>query len=295
MITRLRAALAAVLLLTATGCAREVAHSVKAGTYRNAPVILISIDTLRADHLPAWGYRAGSTPNLDRLARQSVLFRNAYSHCPLTLPSHVSVISGLLPPRHGVRDNIGFRFESRDRNTLPEVLRRNGYRAGAAVSSYVLRGETGLRALFDDYDDDIEFRPGSVLAELERPGAETAAIAERWVDENRTRPFFYFLHIYEPHAPYNAPAPFRWSAPTAYDAEIAYADSIVGGFLDHLRERGLFDRAIIIVIGDHGEGLGDHGESTHGLLLYREALHVPLIVKLPHDDGGGTTVGSPVG
>ena len=295
MVIRLRLRFAVALLLTAAACARHGKPAAGARVYRHAPVILISIDTLRADHLPAWGYRGVSTPNLDALRQQSVLFRNAYSHCPLTLPSHVSVFSGLIPPDNGVRDNIGYRFEPRGRPTLPEVLRHNGYRAGAAVSSYVLRAETGLGALFDSYDDEIEFRPGSVLAELERPGAETAAIAERWIDQNSAAPFFYFLHIYEPHAPYNAPEPFRTAASSAYDAEIAYADSIIGGFLDHLRQRGVFDRAIIVLIGDHGEGLGEHGESTHGMLLYREALHVPLLVKLPGGTDAGTAIDTPAG
>ncbi|HEX9161476.1 MAG TPA: sulfatase, partial [Thermoanaerobaculia bacterium] len=233
MAIRLRYALATLLLFAAAACGRSAKVAAGPRAFPKAPVILISIDTLRADHLPAYGYDGVATPNLDRLRQQSVLFRNAFAHCPLTLPSHASVLTGLLPPDNGVRDNIGYRLDPRASVTLPEAMRRNGYSTGAAVSAYVLRSETGLGPLFDSYDDDIEFRPGSLLAELERPGVETAGIAERWIDQHDRTPFFYFLHIYEPHAPYNAPEPFRSASRTAYDGEIAYADSIVGGFLDH--------------------------------------------------------------
>jgi choline-sulfatase len=264
-------------------------------TFPNAPIILISIDTLRADHLPAWGYDGVKTPNIDRLVRDGVIFRNAYSHCPLTLPSHVTLLTGKLPVDTGVRDNIGYRFASPDGMTLPEILRRRGYATAAAVSAYVLRGETGLRTIFDSYDDQFDFEPGAGAGEIERPGTLTAASAERWIEKNDRKPFFFFLHVYEPHAPYHAPEPFRSASRTPYDAEIAYADSIVGSFLDRLRARGDYDRSIIVLLSDHGEGLGDHGEREHGVFLYREVLHVPLVIKLPGNSASGSSIDDPVG
>lgn len=284
--------LSAIILASACwGRSRPVVRK----TFPNAPIILISIDTLRADHLPAWGYDGVKTPSIDRLVRDGVIFRNAYSHCPLTLPSHVTLLTGKLPVDTGVRDNIGYRFASRDGTTLPEILRRRGYATAAAVSAYVLRGETGLRTIFDSYDDKFDFVPGAGAGEIERAGAMTAASAERWIESNGNKPFFFFLHLYEPHAPYRAPEPFRSASRTPYDGEIAYADSIVGSFLDRLRARGDYDRSIIVLLSDHGEGLGDHGEREHGVFLYREVLHVPLVIKLPGNAASGSSVDDPVG
>jgi len=235
-------------------------------------IILISIDTLRADHLHAYGYRGVGTPNIDALARDGVLYQNAWSHCPLTLPSHLSMLTGLLPPEHGVRDNAGYRFDSKVHPTLASLLRDNGYATGAAVSAYVLRAATGANAGFDDYDDAIGVVDGAPLGALQRSGRITEAIAERWIDAHQTKPFFYFLHIYEPHTPYQ---------PT-YDADVAASDAIAGSLLAHLKQRGIYDDALIILTSDHGEGLMDHGEAEHGVFLYREDLRVPLIVKVPH-------------
>jgi tetratricopeptide (TPR) repeat protein len=235
------------------------------------PIILISIDTLRADHLSAYGYRGAATPHLDGLARDSVVYRNAWSHCPLTLPSHLSMLTGLLPPEHGVRDNAGYHFDGGAHPTVARLLREKGYRTGGAISAYVLRSATGVSDGFDDYDDAIGVIDGAPLGALQRPGAATEAIAERWIDAHAKEPFFYFLHLYEPHAPY---------APT-YDADVAASDRITGALLEHLRKTGLYDRALIILVSDHGEGLMEHGEQEHGVFLYREDLHVPLMVKLP--------------
>jgi tetratricopeptide (TPR) repeat protein len=235
------------------------------------PIILISIDTMRADHLPAYGYRGVETPQLDGLARDSVVYRNAWSHCPLTLPSHLSMLTGLLPPEHGVRDNAGYHFDGGAHPSVAKLLREKGYRTGGAVSAYVLRGATGVSDGFEDYDDAIGMIDGAPLGALQRPGTATEAIAERWIDAHAKEPFLYFLHIYEPHAPYS---------PT-YDADVAASDRIVGTLLEHLRKTGLYDRALIILVSDHGEGLMEHGEQEHGVFLYREDLHVPLMVKLP--------------
>src|SRR5580765_874015 len=158
------------------------------------PVILISIDTLRADHLPAYGYRAIRTPAIDALARDGIVYRNAWSHCPLTLPSHLSILTGLLPPEHGVRDNAGYRFDGDAHPTVAGLLRARGYRTGAAVSAYVLRGATGVGSGFQEYDDAIGVVDGAPLGALQRSGAVTEKVAERWLGGQVNEPFFYFLH-----------------------------------------------------------------------------------------------------
>lgn len=276
-----------VSLLPLLACSRSETPS----AYPNAPVILISIDTLRADHLRLYGYKNVATPNIDALAHDGVTFDYAISHVPLTLPSHVSILTGLLPPTNGVRNNLGFRYEASKFISLPQVLKQHGYATGAAVSSYVLRGETGLRDAFDFYDDAVEQRHGVNASEYQRGGAATVAVLTKWLESVETKPFFAFLHLYEPHAPYSPPEPFR-SQFAPYDGEIAYADRIVGDFLDDLKRRGIYDRAIIVLLSDHGEGLGDHGEQQHGALLYIEELRVPLVIKLPKSARGGTRVAS---
>jgi arylsulfatase A-like enzyme/Flp pilus assembly protein TadD len=256
-----------------------------------APVVLISVDTLRSDRLPAYGYRGVATPAIDRLRRDGVLFQSAWSPCPMTLPSHLTMLTGLQPPEHGVRSNAGYTF--RGGASLPTLLRSHGYATGAAVTSFVLRAETGLGALFEAYDDAIDPRPGAVFADYQRAGGAAVASARRWTDEHRNRPFFYFLHLYEPHVPYEPPEPFRSRHGSGYDGEVAAADALVGEFLDHLRALGVYDRALVILTSDHGEGLGDHGEEQHSILLYREAIQVPLLVKLPGNRRAGGTVTAP--
>ena len=233
-------------------------------------VILISIDTLRADRVGR-----GLTPNLDALANDSIRFRSAWSHCPLTLPSHVSIFTGLLPPEHGVRDNAGYRFDGAKHPTLASLLRANGYRTGGAVSGYVLREDTGAAAGFEDYDDAIGVIDGAPTGSLQRRGRVTAKIAQEWIAAHANEPFFYFLHLYEPHTPYAK----------SYDDDVREADAIVGEFIRFLKERKLYDDALIVVLSDHGEGLGDHGEEEHGVFLYREALQVPLLIKLQRRRG----------
>ncbi|HWW62869.1 MAG TPA: sulfatase, partial [Thermoanaerobaculia bacterium] len=281
------------LLLTAACTRRE--PSAAAVTAPGAPVILISIDTLRADHLPAFGYRGVETPAIDALRNDSILFTSAWSHVPLTLPSHVSILTGELPPDNGVRNNIGFPFDAAKHTTIPSLLRQHGYATGAAISAYVLRGNTGLASAFDFYDDRIAVRGGEVLGHLQRPGSESAQIAQQWIDDHASAPFFFMLHLFEPHSPYTPPEPFRTKyASQPYDGEIAAADAVVGAFLDHLKQKGIYDRAVIILLSDHGEGLRDHGEDEHGIFLYREAIHVPLMVKLPKSERAKSTVETPV-
>jgi tetratricopeptide (TPR) repeat protein len=257
------------------------------------PVILISIDTLRSDHLPAYGYRGVETPAIDALRGDSILFERAYAHVPLTLPSHATMFTGVLPAQNGLRDNTGFHLANVP--TIAELLKRNGYATGAAVSAFVLRRETGISRGFDFYEDQIDVANSGVnIGRVQRSGKETVAIAERWIEANAGRPFFLFVHLYEPHTPYDPPEPYKGRYSSHYDGEIAYADSIVGEFLDRLRQQGIYDRAAILLLSDHGEGLNDHGEPEHGIFLYREALQVPLIVKLPRQDRRSTSVSTPV-
>jgi tetratricopeptide (TPR) repeat protein len=209
----------------------------------------------------------------------------------MTLPSHVSILSGLLPPQNGVRNNLGYTFEGSKHESLPKLLKGAGYATGAAVSAYVLRGSTGLGAEFDDYDDAISSRADASVGELQRSGDVTLGIAQKWIAGHASDRFFYFLHLFEPHSPYTPPEPFRSRyAALPYDGEIAAADAILGRFLESLKQSGIYDRALIVVLSDHGEGLGDHGEGEHGVFLYREAIHVPLLVKLPGSERAGTTV-----
>jgi choline-sulfatase len=266
-----------VLLAGAAACSRGERHP---------PVILISVDTLRADHLPAYGYKGVETPALDALRRDSILYENAYAHVPLTVPSHAALLTGLLPFANGVRDNSGFRLAP-SILTIAGALKTAGYATGAAVSTFALRRDRGLASGFDFYDDELSD---------ERPGVETAARLERWIDGAGDRPLFAFLHVYEPHAPYAPPEPFRSRyAARPYDGEIAAADAAVGGFLEHLKKRGLYRRALIVFLSDHGEGLNDHGEDEHGVFLYREAIRVPLFVRRPGGEEAGSVVGAPVG
>jgi tetratricopeptide (TPR) repeat protein len=278
------------LLLLLAACNRE-----QPVAEENAPVILISIDTLRADRLPAYGYDKIATPAIDALRRDGILFDNAYSHCPMTLPSHISMLTGKLPTEHGVRNNLGYRFDAAKHTTLPQTLKARGYATGAAVSSYVLRADTGLGAAFDFYDDAIPVATSGAASQHQRPGAATLAAARTWISRQASQPFFFMFHIYEPHAPYTPPEPYRSRYAEPYDGEVAHADAITGELLEFLKTSGIYDRATIILTSDHGEGLWQHGEDQHGILLYREVLHVPLIVKLPKNARAGERVAAPVG
>jgi arylsulfatase A-like enzyme/Flp pilus assembly protein TadD len=263
------------------------------GRPSSPPVIIISIDTLRSDRLPMYGYRGVETPHLDALRADSILYQRAYSHCPLTLPAHTSMLSGLLPSEHGVRDNIGFTV-SKEVPLLPQLLKEKGYRTGAAISAFVLRRDTGLARGFDFYDDEVEpLGAAQVIGRVQRDGRETARIATNWIESQAGSPFFFFLHLYEPHTPYLPPEPFLSRYKDRYDGEIAYSDAIVGDVLAGLKSKGLYDDALIIVTSDHGEGLNDHGEEEHGIFLYREALQVPLLVKMPRAKHAGSTVDAP--
>ncbi|HEV7517641.1 MAG TPA: sulfatase-like hydrolase/transferase [Thermoanaerobaculia bacterium] len=267
-----------------------------APSYPGAPIILISIDTLRSDHLPAYGYAGVETPALDALRRDAILCERAYSHYPMTLPSHASILTGLLPTQHGVRDNVGYPLDGDRYPTLARLLKAAGYETGGAVSTYVLRHTTGIAAGFDSYEDSIEVQGGERLDDVQRAGGETARRGLDWIRGRAAgKPFFFFLHLYEPHTPYTPPEPWKSRyRDHPYDGEIATADAIVGNFLDELKKLAIYDRAVVLLLSDHGEGLNDHGERQHGIFLYRETLQVPLLLKLPGGERKGATLAAPV-
>ncbi len=283
--------IAIVVVSLVAACGKRLIGSPSATT----PVILISIDTLRSDHLPAYGYKGVATPNIDALRADSILYEHAYSHVPMTLPSHVSILTGMLPSDSGIRDNIGNRL-SESIPTITELLKKNGYATGAAVSAFVLRRETGINHGFDFFEDSTKQVSGdsAALGRIQRKGGETLQAAQTWLDRQGSQPFFFFLHIYDPHTPYEPPEPFFSKYPNHYDGEIAYSDSVVGDLIASLKSKGIYDKALVILLSDHGEGLNEHGEEEHGMFLYREDLQVPLIVKLPKSRRGGTSVSVPV-
>ncbi len=264
----------------------------KASAPVNGPIVLISIDSLRADHLPAYGYTAGKTPAIDALAKDGIVFERAYAHVPQTFPAHAALLTGRLPFETGVRDVAGFTLPDSAR-TVAEILRDRGYATGGIVSSFLLRKATGIGRGFAFFDAELP-PPDDRFpnAWLMRDGAESEQVAEHWLDSIGTSRAFLFLHIAEPHAPYAAPERFDSQSP--YDNEIAYVDEIVGRLIRYLKTHQLYDRATILLVSDHGEGLGDHGEQGHGLLAYEESLHVPLIIKQPGGEAGKRRIATPV-
>ncbi len=242
-------------------------------------IVVITLDTTRADRLSPYGYMDASMPALERLAREGVIFDRAMTVAPLTLPAHSSVFTGLFPPRHGVRDNADRALAS-NHTTLAETLRAHGFRTGAFVSSVVLASDRGLAQGFDRYVD-VPASDDRRPRRLQRRGDEVMTDAIRWVDEVRSAPFFLWAHLYDPHRPYDPPEPYRSRHFDPYVGEIAFADAQIGRLLDRLRERGLLERTIVIVAGDHGESLGEHGEENHGIFVYENVLRVPLIIRVP--------------
>jgi choline-sulfatase len=250
-------------------------------------VLLVTIDTLRADHIGAYGAKNVETPTIDRLARQGVLFEHAYSQVPLTLASHTSLLTGTFPFHNGVQDFTGQPLKPEIRS-VAQSLQAQGYDTAAIVSSYVLDRSWGLNRGFDLYYD--VFKGSSFLENdpglVERKAGPSVDQALQWLRKSRSKPFFLWLHLYDPHSGYNPPEPFRTRfADSPYDGEIAYADHEVGRLIAYLKQRGLYDRMLIVLVSDHGESLGEHGEKEHGFFVYHSTLHVPLVVKPPLSSG----------
>src|SRR5262249_46577494 len=250
-------------------------------------VLIITIDTLRADHLGSYGYQGAQTPVLDGLAARGVRFAHARTVAPLTLPAHASLMTGTFPVQHGVRDNGGF-YLGDDQTTLATLLRTRGYRTGGFVAAFVLDRRWGIGQGFDRYFDDFDldkYRVEIGLDAAQRPGSEVVSKAIEWLDQDTAQPFLAWVHLYEPHAPYDPPDPIRARFPPtmigAYDAELATADLQVGRLLDHLAQTRRLERTLVVVLGDHGESLGDHGEEQHGFFIYDVDVRIPLILAGP--------------
>ena len=292
------ALLLGLLLITGFGCRPEQAPTAEISQDTPANLLLISLDTVRADHLGIYGAQDANTPNLDRLGREGAVFTAASSAVPLTLPSHATLMTGLLPLHHGLRLNgLGRLPESH--TTLAETLSASGFQTAAFVGAFVLDHRFGLDQGFSLYDDAIErSRDGrSPRLESERPAGVVVDRALAWLSgSSQKQPFFLFVHLYDAHAPYLPPEPWRERfAKNPYAGEIAYVDQQVGRLIAELEKSGELDRTLVVVLADHGESLGEHGEETHGLLLYEKALHVPLLMRAPGRIPAGRIVTTEVG
>ena len=255
-----------------------------------ANVLVISMDTLRRDHLAPYG-ASFETPAASRLAREGVVFDRAVSHVPLTLPSHTSLFTGLYPPNHAVRDNGGFQV-SDETTTLAERFQAAGYRTAAFVAAYVLHSRWGIAQGHDTYDDLFDYAglEDRALTDVERPAAPVVDAALQWLKQPRgDRPFYLWVHLFDPHWPYEPPDDYRRRAPTPYAGEVMYADAQLARLLDALDDTGLRRNTLIVYVSDHGESLGEHGEPTHGIFLYGASMDVPFLIAPPP----GAAVGSP--
>jgi arylsulfatase A-like enzyme/Tfp pilus assembly protein PilF len=263
-------------------------------------VILFTLDTTRADHLACYGYPDVRTPNLDALAGRGVLFEQAAASSPLTLPSHCSIMTGMYPTYHGVRVN-GNTALNEEQTTIAEVLSAQGYRCGAFIGAFVLDGRWGLNQGFEHYDDpfDLQKYRHIDLGGVQRPGNEVMDAALAWLDKDKASPFFAWVHLYDPHAPYEPPEPYFSEYGSRgmyhlYDGEIAFMDEQIGRCLTWLEKNGLDKNTILVLVGDHGEGLGSHGEGTHGYFIYDYAVHVPFLIVAPFESLQGKRVASQV-
>jgi arylsulfatase A-like enzyme/Tfp pilus assembly protein PilF len=272
-----------------SGQLRPTATPIASGALRGANVLLVTIDTLRADYVGAYGSARGATPALDRFAAEGLRFDTVYAHVPLTLPSHTTIMTGVYPFTNGVRDNGSFRFDGA-RPTLASALKHAGYDTAAFVGAFPVDARFGLNAGFDVYDDNYGSRPaGGELSVLERPAEQVLAPAYDWIARRSSNPesripnpWCVWVHLYDPHDPYDPPEPYRTRyASEPYAGEVAYADAALGKFLDRLRSSGALAHTLVVITSDHGESLGEHGERTHGLFAYNATLRVPIIVWAP--------------
>jgi len=250
-------------------------------------LLLVSLDTVRADHLGSYHHAAAQTPQIDALAASGLRFEHATTVVPLTLPAHSSLLTGTFPGWHGVRDNGGF-YLGDDQLTLAEILHDRGFRTGGFVGAFVLDRRWGIAQGFDRYFDDFDldrFPDAAAMDMIQRPGSEVVGKALEWLQADQNRPFFAWVHLYDAHTPYEAPEAFQARFPRtrdgAYDAEIASADAQIGRLVDALRADGRLDDTLVVVVSDHGEMLGEHGELTHGFFIYESATHIPLIISGP--------------
>ncbi len=260
-------------------------------------VFLITIDTLRADHVHCYGDANIRTPALDELGRDGIRFTQAFTPSPITNTSHTSILTGLLPSSHGVTD-FGVPLAP-SLPTWAELLKAQGYHTAAFIGAVILDSKSlapGLDRGFEFYDNFPAHSPTKARwGRVERRGMEVIGHAEKWLARHPAGPHFVWVHLYDPHDPYEPPPPYsKIYRDRLYDGEIAYADSALANFLDYLNKRGWYEKAVVIVVGDHGEGLGEHGENTHGIFLYDSTTHVPLLIKLPGNRNSGRVVDAQV-
>lgn len=272
------------LRLPATGFFVALAAVVSTSCGNRAPVsavVLVTLDTTRADHLGCYGDAAASTPVLDAIAREGALFSQAQTPVPITLPSHASMFTGLHPPAHGVRYNAMFRLPE-GTATVARILHEAGFATGGFPSGYPVIGDTGLAQGFSTYDDAFATTPARGGGDVERRAEDVTSAAIEWLSRVKSGRFFLWVHYYDPHFPYEPPFPYSSQFhDRPYDGEIAYVDHELGRLVQYLKSEKLWDGAVVVVAGDHGEGLWDHGEKGHGYLAYQSTLRVPLIVKPP--------------
>jgi len=251
-------------------------------------VVVVTLDTLRADRLGCYGFRGVETPNIDAVASEAVLFEQATSTVPLTLPSHTSIFTGLIPPHHGVRDNGGFFVEEKT-VTLAERMKEGGFATGAFVGAWVLDSRWGLNQGFDLYSDRFDLSKYKVvnLGTVQKKGDEVMDLALAWLEGVKAKRFFAWVHLYDPHTPYEPPEPFLSRYPgQKYLGEVAYTDQVVGRLVSWLKTAGVWDNTVVVLMADHGESLGEHGEKAHTFFIYDATVHVPLIVRTPWGDRG---------
>jgi choline-sulfatase len=263
------------------------AATTPAGPKAPPNVILVTIDTVRADHVGCYGAKEIQTPTLDALAHDGIVFERAISQVPLTWPSHAAILTGLYPFQNGVQDFTGQPLEARFRS-VAQAFQQHGYATGAVVSAFVLDRSWGLARGFGFYDDSFppEAFANRALGLVERPAGESVTRALAWLQTNPRRPFFFWLHLYDPHSPYDPPEPYRSQYRShPYDGEIAYADHELGRLIAWLKRNQLYDPSLIVFLSDHGESLGEHGEQEHGFFIYNATVHIPLIVKPPAGSG----------
>lgn len=259
-------------------------------------LVVITLDTTRADRMGAYGNKDVETPAFDRIAREGVLFEQAVAVAPLTLPVHSSMFTGKFPPEHGVRDNGGF-FLGNDQLTLAEVLKSKGYRTGGFIGAYVLDSKWGMNQGFDTYFDKFDLSESKAISvgAIQRPGNEVVDEALPWIKQAAGSPFFAWIHLYDAHSPHRPPEPFATKyKERPYNGEVAFCDTQVARVIAELESLGLYDRTVIMIMGDHGESLGDHGEGGHGFFVYNSTTHVPFAVRAPFSLTRGRQVGDPV-
>ena len=261
----------------------KISTHFKRGRLKDLNVILFTLDTQRVDYISAYKQGKAETPNIDSVANEGVLFEKCISQTPLTLPSHTSILSGTYPLYHQVRDNGGFQVPD-SLEMVSEVLKAHGFTTSAFIASYVLHSKWGINQGFDLYSDgfDLSKYESISLGNVQKRADEVLGNARKWLLENKDKKFFTWIHLYDPHTPYDPPSPFKEKYPDRpYRGEVEYMDQQLGLFFDFLKKEGLYDKCLILMAGDHGESLGQHGENTHGFFIYEPTVHVPLIIRAP--------------